>query len=73
MKNLLLLTQVAFSFLGPIFVGLYIGRKIDEFFNLNGIFSIILMILGVISGFLNAYNLIMTTNRTKKNTKKEDQ
>jgi len=72
MRNIVLITQVAISFLSPMFLGLYIGYKLDQWLKLNGIFSIILMILGVISGFLNAYKLIMTTNRDKKKSKEED-
>lgn len=72
MNNIVLITQVAISFLSPMFLGLYIGYKLDQWLKLDGVFSIILMILGVISGFLNAYKLIMTTNRDKKKSKEDD-
>lgn len=69
MKNLILITQISIAFLGPVFLGFYIGIKLDQWLKLNGLFSIILLIIGVLSGFLNAYKLIMSTNRTRK---KED-
>lgn len=70
MKNLLLITQVSISFLTPVFLGFYLGMKLDKWLKLDGIFSIILLIVGVLSGFLNAYKLIMSTNRIDKKEEK---
>ncbi len=74
MRNLVLITQVSMSFLGSVFLGFYIGLKLDQWLKLNGVFSIILLIIGVLSGILNAYKLIMSTNRRNitKIEEKED-
>lgn len=71
MKNLVLITQLAFSIVSPILLGLFIGSLLDKWLNLNGIFSIILMLLGVASGFLNAYKLIMKTNAGKEKSDRD--
>ncbi len=70
MKNVILISQLAISLISPILLALFIGVKLDEWLGYDGIFSIILLILGVIAGFMNAYNIIMATNRDDK--KKED-
>lgn len=66
MKNLVLLSQLAISLVSPIFLGLFLGIGIDRYFNLGHIFTLVLMLLGVISGFINAYKLILSLNRNKK-------
>lgn len=71
MKNFALISQLAISLITPIFVGLWIGGKIDKILKLNGVFTLILIILGIISGFLNAYKLIMETNKDKKQEKRD--
>lgn len=72
MKNLVLITQLGITLISPILLGLWIGAQIDKWLNLNGIFSVILMLIGVISGFLNAYKLIMRTNVEEKKTDDEN-
>lgn len=72
MKNLVLITQLGISLITPILLGLWIGAQIDKWLKLNGIFSIILMLIGVISGFLNAYKLIIKTNVEVKKTDDEN-
>lgn len=66
MKNLILISQLAISLVSPIFLGLFIGIQLDKFLNLNHIFTLLLIVLGVFSGFLNAYKLIMSLNGSKK-------
>lgn len=66
MQNIVLITQVGISMLVPPFVGLYIGSWIDKWLGTKAIFSIILLILGVVSGFFNTYKLIMAANKDKK-------
>lgn len=66
MKNLVLLSQLAISLVSPIFLGLFIGIQIDNYFGLGHIFTIILMLLGVISGFINSYKLITSLNKNRK-------
>lgn len=65
MKNFVLLSQLAISLVTPIFLGLFIGMGLDNFLNLNHIFTLFLLICGVISGFINAYKLIISINGDK--------
>lgn len=66
MRNLVLLSQLSISLVSPIFLGLFIGIQIDKFLNLSYVFTLILMISGVISGFINSYKLIVSINKNKK-------
>ncbi len=71
MKNLILISQVAYSMLAPILLGLFIGNLLDKWLNLNGIFLFIFLIMGIISAFTSTYKLIMNVNRDiGKNEKK---
>lgn len=65
MKNLILISQLAYSIIAPILLGLYIGLLIDKWTKMQ-IFSLILMLLGIVSGFINAYKLIIRLNREEK-------
>ena len=69
MKNIVLITQVGISIISPILLGLWIGTKLDKWLDTKYVFSIILIILGIASGFLQAYKLIIkaTNNNSKSN------
>lgn len=69
MKNIVLITQVGISVISPILLGLWIGTKLDKWLGTKYIFSIIMIILGIASGFLQAYKLITkaTNNNSKSN------
>ncbi|MDO4778979.1 MAG: AtpZ/AtpI family protein [Tissierellia bacterium] len=66
MKNLLLISQLAYTILAPILVGLFLGGLLDKWLKTGGFFAIFLMLLGVVSGFINAYKLIMKLNKEEK-------
>ena len=72
MKNIVLITQVGISMMTPILVGLFLGYGLDKFLKLNGVFSVILLILGVFSGFMNTYRLIMKYNSGPKKGDKDE-
>ncbi len=65
MRNIVLISQVAITMLSPIFVGLFIGGLLDKWLKLNGVFTIILLLLGVVSGFVSTYKLIKQMNQTE--------
>ena len=67
MKNIVLITQVGISVISPILLGLWIRTKLDKWLGTKYIFSIIMIILGIASGFLQAYKLI--TKATNSNSK----
>ncbi|MFM1525079.1 MULTISPECIES: AtpZ/AtpI family protein [Helcococcus] len=72
MKNLVLITQLAITMSVPIILGLLIGNYIDKRVGTKWIFLIILLIMGVASGFINSYKLIMSLNSTEKGEKERD-
>lgn len=75
MKNIVLLTQVGLSMITPIFLGLWIGRKLDNLVGSKYIFSIIMILLGIASGFLQVYKLITRANKkssSKSSNTKDD-
>ena len=59
-----LISQIGFSIITPILLGLIIGQFLDKKLGRNGIFSIIFIILGAITGF---YYLIKLSTRPPKN------
>lgn len=60
-KNLALITQIGFMFITTILFSIFLGNKIDSIFNSGIIFKIIFIILGVASGFLSVYKIIMNS------------
>lgn len=69
MKNIVLITQVGLSVISSILLGLWIGIKLDKWLDTKYIFSIMMILLGIASGFLQAYKLInkATNNNSKSN------
>ena len=57
LRNIALISQVGFSMIAPILVGVYIGQFIDKRVGNKGIFTIIFIILGVGGGFVNLFKL----------------
>lgn len=68
LKGLGLASQIGFSTIVPILIGVYIGRFLDEKMGTRSIFSIIFIILGAILGFIALYK-ISSHDNTKKEKK----
>ncbi len=66
-SNLGLISQLGLNIIIPILGGLYLGIKLDEKFNKSMLFSIIFLILGSITGFLNLMKLAKRAERKSKN------
>lgn len=66
LKNLALITQIGISMLSPILLGLFIGIKLDKYFQNNYLFSIIFLILGIGSGFMNVFKLLNIKDDSKR-------
>ncbi len=64
-KALALFTQVAISMLVPIFICFFIGRAIDSFLGINGIFLIIFTVMGILAGFRSVYMLVKSFFKDK--------
>lgn len=55
---LALITQLGLVIVISILIGLFVGIFVDEKLGLNGVFTVIFLIFGVIGGFMAAYRLI---------------
>lgn len=66
LKNIALISQIGLSVIIPIFMGVYIGQLIDARLGLNGFFSIILILIGTASGFLNIFKLTVGLGKKRK-------
>ena len=53
-----LITELGLSVVISIAIGLFAGLWLDKKFGSKGIFTVILLIFGVIGGFISAYKLI---------------
>ena len=79
-KNLLLraisLTSLGWELAIPIFVGVFIGNRIDRFLNTNYTFTISLLVLGIIIAYYNLYRHIelemLRTKAAKRQAQEED-
>ncbi len=49
----------------PIFGGVVIGKWLDDRFHTNGLWLLVCIVLGTLSGFLNVYKFVM--KQMKKN------
>lgn len=63
LKNLTLISQIGISIITPILLGVYLGNFIDKKLGTNGVFAIILIIIGAGAGFLNIFKLAGNNKR----------
>lgn len=66
LQGLALISQIGFSVITPILIGVYLGQFIDKKLGVDGIFSIIFIILGVGAGFLNIFKLAKIKGNKKE-------
>jgi ATP synthase protein I len=66
LKNLTLISQIGISIITPILLGVYLGNFIDKKLGTNGVFAIILIIVGAAAGFLNIFKLTGSNNDKRK-------
>lgn len=65
-KNLALISQIGISIITPILLGVYAGNFLDKKLGTNGVFAIILIIIGAAAGFLNIFKLTGTKDNKRK-------
>lgn len=70
LKNLALISQIGISVITPIILGVYIGQFIDKKLGTNGVFSIVLILIGAGAGFLNIFKL--AGSKDNKGKKKDE-
>ncbi|MBC8590087.1 AtpZ/AtpI family protein [Wansuia hejianensis] len=66
LKNITLITQIGFSIITPILIGVYIGKTIDDWIGTKGVFMIIFILLGTGGGFLNLLKITGVWNGKRK-------
>ncbi len=66
LQNLSLLSYIGIMMLVPILVAVYLGNFLDKKFDTGHIFLMIFILLGVTSGFLNVYKIVMKDIKKKK-------
>ena len=54
--------DLAFSIIGSIVVGTFVGYQIDKYFNTRPIFLMIGLLLGVVSAFLYLFRMARGSN-----------
>lgn len=59
LKNLSLISYIGFMMVIPIFGGVYLGNLVDKKLGTGHAFLIIFLLIGVSSGFLNLYKIMM--------------
>lgn len=68
-KALAMITQIGISMMVPIFLCLFLGIKLDQWFNTNWV-VLIFLILGIAAAFRNVYHMTRTFY-AKDKTKEE--
>ncbi|MDD4909229.1 MAG: AtpZ/AtpI family protein [Candidatus Omnitrophica bacterium] len=58
LRGLALLTELGLVIFFSIGIGIWIGSRIDRFFNTRGIFTVVFLFFGLIAAFLSAWRLI---------------
>ena len=56
--NLGLITQLGLVIVGSLLVGLFFGAFLDRKFGTEGVFLVVFLFLGLISGFYSAYRML---------------
>lgn len=69
-KSLGFLSSVGISLVAAILIGLAMGYYLDQWLDTGPMFTLIMLLMGIISGFRNVYIL---TNRELRRQQQEDQ
>ena len=69
-KSLGFLSSVGISLVASILIGLAMGYYLDQWLDTGPMFTLIMLLMGIISGFRNVYIL---TNRELRRQQQEDQ
>lgn len=70
-KSLGFLSSVGISLVASILIGLAMGVYLDRWLDTRPLFTLIMLLIGVISGFRNVY--ILTTRELKRQELEEEQ
>ncbi|MDX2478888.1 MAG: AtpZ/AtpI family protein [Desulfuromusa sp.] len=70
-KSLGFLSSVGISLVASILIGLAMGVYLDRWLDTRPLFTLVMLLIGVISGFRNVY--ILTTRELKRQQLEEEQ
>ena len=68
LENFVLVTQIGIAMATPIMIGLYIGKRLDEYLNKSPLFLLIFIVIGIIASFTNLFKLIEKSSGNQKRT-----
>lgn len=66
LENFVLVTQIGIAMATPIMIGLYIGKRLDEYLNKSPLFLLIFIVIGIIASFTNLFKLIEKSSGNQK-------
>jgi len=66
LENVVLITHVGVSMAAPILIGVYIGKKLDDFLKVSPLFLLIFIILGIAASFTNLFKIVEKSSGDKK-------
>ena len=66
MKWMTLLSQVGITMIANIFVGLFIGKYLDQWLNTSPLFLLLFIFIGAFSGIKSVYLLIIKIDKRDK-------
>jgi len=70
-KSLGFLSSIGISLVASILIGLAMGYYLDQWLDTRPMFTLIMLLIGIISGFRNVY--ILTTREIKRQEMEEQQ
>lgn len=70
-KSLGFLSSIGISLVASILIGLAMGYYLDQWLDTRPMFTLIMLLIGIISGFRNVY--ILTTRELKRQEMEEQQ
>ncbi len=72
LKNLALVTQLGLSMALPLVAGVYIGAKLDNYFNTGPILLLLCLLIFGVGSFMNMFRLAGIRKKKKNLSVKED-
>lgn len=72
LQYLSLITQLGISSITPIILGVLLGQYLDKKIGTQGVFSIILLILGALTAINNIYRLASPKDKSEEDNQKKE-
>lgn len=72
-ENIAIVMQLGLTMIGCILFGLWVGRTLDRWLHVHGVFTVLFIILGVVGGGVTAYRQIAETMSSKDSDSRDDE